>query len=249
MADLGRILIADDEETFLHSTADLLRGNGYECACVPDAATAAAVLMETDYDLLIADIKMPGNPKLELVRDVPRIAEGMPVILVTGYPSLDTAIQSVQLPVVAYLVKPVDFDELLALVRASIKNFRVYRSIQSVDQRLQNWLKDLEKTEDVFKNSPGYKPSTPVDAFLKLTYRNVVGAISDMKYLTETLALQSGEQDVCHLLNCPRLTALTDALEQTIDVLEETKSAFRSKKLGELRQKLEELVKKSEIKD
>ncbi|KPL00997.1 MAG: hypothetical protein AMJ91_02045 [candidate division Zixibacteria bacterium SM23_73_3] len=243
MADLGQILIAEDEETFLNSTADLLRRSGYRCACVPDAVTAAEKLRRAEYDLLIADIKMPGNPELEFIQDVPQIAEGMPVILVTGYPSLTTAIQSIQLPVVAYLVKPIDFDELLALAKRSIKNFRVYRAVRSIDQRLQNWLGDLAGTEEVLKSAPGYTSSAPVDAFLKLTYRNVVGALSDMKHLTEALALQAGEQEACHLLNCPKLTTLTNALKETIDVLEETKTAFKSKKLGELRGKLESLLK------
>ena len=118
----GRILIADDEETFLHSTADLLRREGYECDCATDAATAADKLKQTKYDLFIADIKMPGNWELELIREIRSITKDMPVILVTGSPSLDTTKQAVQLRVVAYLVKPVDFDQLLALVKTSIKN-------------------------------------------------------------------------------------------------------------------------------
>jgi len=118
----GRILIADDEETFLHSTADLLRREGYECDCARDAATAADMLKQTKYDLLIADIKMPGNWELELIREIRSITKDMPVILVTGSPSLDTTKQAVQLRVVAYLVKPVDFDQMLALVKTSIKN-------------------------------------------------------------------------------------------------------------------------------
>ena len=44
MSDLGKILIADDEETFLRSTADLLRREGYECDCVPDGITASGLL-------------------------------------------------------------------------------------------------------------------------------------------------------------------------------------------------------------
>ena len=94
MSELGRILIADDEETFLMSTADLLRNEGFECDCAPDATSAAQMLRSGDHDLLIADIKMPGNFELEFIRDLPQIAEGLPVILVTGYPTLDTAIQS-----------------------------------------------------------------------------------------------------------------------------------------------------------
>jgi CheY-like chemotaxis protein len=101
-------LIADDEETFLLSTADLLRREGYHCDCAPDGKRAAEMLGKGEYDLLIADIKMPGNGNLELVREMPRLAEGLPVILVTGYPSLKTAMESFQLPVAAYLPKPVE---------------------------------------------------------------------------------------------------------------------------------------------
>lgn len=109
MAEKGKILIADDEETFLHSTADLLRREGYDCDIVPDGNRAAEMLGKGEYDLLIADIKMPGNGNLELVREMPRLAEGLPVILVTGYPSLKTAMESFQLPVAAYLPKPVEW--------------------------------------------------------------------------------------------------------------------------------------------
>jgi len=107
--EMGNILIADDEETFLLSTADLLRREGYHCDCAPDGKRAAEMLGKGEYDLLIADIKMPGNGNLELVREMPRLAEGLPVILVTGYPSLKTAMESFQLPVAAYLPKPVEW--------------------------------------------------------------------------------------------------------------------------------------------
>ncbi|MFQ5869932.1 MAG: response regulator [Candidatus Zixiibacteriota bacterium] len=248
MADLGRILIADDEETFILSTADLLRKEGYECECVPNAAAAAQMLRSADYDVVIADIKMPGNFELELVREITDIAKGMPVILVTGYPSLNSAIQSIQLPVVAYLVKPFDFDQLLSQVQISIKNFRVYRTLCSIRRRLQDWRKDVAGIEGVLRATPRSASSAPVDAFLKLTFRNIVDSLSDLRQLTEGIALENVGQKVCHLFNCPRLRALKEGLVESIDVLEETKSAFRSKKLGELRRKLEGLLQEAEEK-
>ena len=109
MAERGHFLLVDDEETFLYSTAELLRREGYGCDCAPDSATATTMLGNNSYDLLIADIKMPGNAELEFIKALPRIADGIPVILVTAYPTLMTAIQSIQLRVAAYLVKPIDF--------------------------------------------------------------------------------------------------------------------------------------------
>ena len=58
---LGRILIADDEQTFLEAVADYLEDEGYECDCAPDGTTAAEKLQQNQYDVLISDIRMPGN--------------------------------------------------------------------------------------------------------------------------------------------------------------------------------------------
>ncbi len=244
MAELGRILIADDEETFLHSTARLLHREGYQCACASDGTAVAEMLGAADYDLLIADIRMPGNEELELIRDLPDLAKGMPVILVTGYPSLHSAIHSIQLPVVAYMLKPMDFKELLAEVRSAIEHSRTYRAVCNTRQRLQDWRQDLERIERWTNLTPGEDSYPTVDAFVTLTVRNIVGCLADLKRLTQALALHGTEEDVCQLLNCPRSTALTDALVETIDILEKTKGAFKSKALAELRRKLEGLVKK-----
>ncbi|MDM7916105.1 MAG: response regulator [Candidatus Eisenbacteria bacterium] len=59
MSAHGRILIVDDEETFRESTAEILRGEGYDCDSAPDSARAAVLLADHEYDLVIADIFMP----------------------------------------------------------------------------------------------------------------------------------------------------------------------------------------------
>jgi DNA-binding NarL/FixJ family response regulator len=142
--DHGHILIADDEPTFLQATAELLRKHGYECTCASDGSTAAELVRETHFDLVIADIKMPGNTELELVRELSRLSESLPVILVTGYPSLDTAIGSVELPVVAYLVKPIDFSDLLEQVRFSLSESLPAR-VQELEQGLARISDDLNR--------------------------------------------------------------------------------------------------------
>lgn len=243
LTGLGRILIADDEETFLHSTADLFRREGYECDCAPDADIAAEKLRGGHYDLLIADIKMPGNSDLELIRDLPRAAKGMPVILVTGCPSMQSAIQSIQLPVMAYMVKPVDFEDLLMKTQAAIDRFRTYRAVCITRERLQNWRQDLESIERWTSLTPRDPPSGTIDAFLTLTLRNIVGCLADLKHLTEALSAHRTEQDACQILNCPRAAAITEALAETVEVLEKTKRAFKSKDVAKVRRKLQALVK------
>jgi DNA-binding response OmpR family regulator len=242
---MGRILVADDEGTFLESTADLLRRDGYDCDCVPDAAAAMEKLKNNEYDLLIADIKMPGNTNLELVRDLSEIAESLSVILVTGYPSQRSAIQALQLPVVAYLVKPFDLEELLRYVNQAIGKKRLYKAVISTRDRLQNWQDEVANLEQVLKEKNSGRFSVSVKDFLNLNFRNVVGALTDIKHITEITTTKDIDLPACHLLNCPRLAELTGAMEDTIQVLEKTKRAFKSKDLGEIRKKLEEIINKN----
>jgi len=239
---MGRVLIADDEETFLFSTADLLRKEGYTCDCAVDSDTAKRLLVENQYDVMIADIRMPGNTDLEFIHELPNIAEGLPIILVTAYPSLKSAIQSVRLPVIAYLVKPLDVGELIGHIRASAERSKVRRAVGIARQQLQSWRKELDNIEKLADAKEDHATFVPVDAYLTLTLQNIVESLSGLRTLTESIADISGEQQVCRLLNCPRATRLNEGLKETIRVLEKTKRSFKSKELGELRRRLESLL-------
>jgi DNA-binding response OmpR family regulator len=243
VADPIHILLADDEETFLYATADLLRKEGYHCDCAPDGETAAKMLQKDDYDLLIADIRMPGNGELELIRDLPRIAEGLPVILVTGYPSMKTALESFHLPVAAYLPKPVDWKELLACVQNTARKSNLFRMVREVRERLHRREEDLKQVEAASLELVQPGASATIDGFLTITFQNLIDSMGDLKSLVQMLSGGRSEQEVCHLWACPRLSLLKGGLSEAIEVLEKTKNSFRSKELGDLRKRLEALMK------
>lgn len=238
MTPLGRVLIADDEETFLMATADLLRREGFEVETVRDGDTALARVRDASYDLLISDLEMPGNEDLDLVRRVAEVAGGLPIIIITGFPSTRSAIASIELPVAAYLLKPVAFPDLLARVRTSVARFQSYQAMRRAEDRLQQWRDDFK---NISANAAGRSgPAMPgVDGFLALTLRNVMGSLTDLEQLGQALHKEGVPQHPCQLINCPRGSQLYAAVQETVNVLEETKSAFKSKTLGDLRHKLE----------
>lgn len=241
MTSRGRILLADDEATFLSSTADLLRGEGYECETVADGEAALACAGTGGFDLLITDLEMPGNSDLELVRRIAETSGGLPVIILTGYPSVRSAIACVELPVAAYLVKPVVFADLLARVESSVARFRSYRALESAERRLRDWRREFETVASVQRGTDPL-PAPAIDAFLSLTLRNVMGSLTDLDQLGRALSGRPVSEHPCQLMNCPRGAQLQEAVRETIRVLEETKSAFKSKTLGELRHRLELLL-------
>jgi DNA-binding response OmpR family regulator len=239
MPDTGRILLADDEPTFLNATADLLRAEGYQCTTVHDGEGALEAVSIQPFDLLITDLEMPGNSDLKLVREVSDKSGGLPVIILTGFPSVRSAVACIELPVAAYLTKPVAFPELLDRVRRAVGRFRAYQAMQQTEERLKTWREDFQH----LATTGAMGTRAPVDMFLALTLRNVMGSLTDLEQLGRAMANQpSTDKHPCQLINCPRGAQLQDAITETIRVLEETKSAFKSKALGDLRHKLDLLM-------
>lgn len=234
----GRILIADDEPTFLTSTAELLRQEGFTVETVTNAEDALSAIAAQPFDLLITDLEMPGNVDLDLVQQVAHASGGLPIIIVTGFPSVRSAVGCIELPVAAYLVKPVHFPDLLKRVTSSVARFRSYQSMQRAETRLRAYRDEYESTRPAAGS-----PQSDVDTFLALTLRNVMGSLTDLEQLGRALAGQTETPPhACQLINCPRGAQLQQAVQDTIDVLEETKSSFKSKALGDLRHRLELLT-------
>jgi len=244
-APLGRILIADDEESVLRSTAELLRRQGFACDCAQSAAEAISLLEAHRFDLLVSDIRMPGNQDLDLIRRIPALNPGMPVILMTGYPSMPTAMQAIQLPVFAYLIKPIDFDELLEQVRRGVAFRRVGASLASVTDRLTTWVADMQEVRSAFEASPQASAQGTFNGALALTLGNTAGALMDLQELFQLAMGLDQRGPRAPLPNDPRMEALENALAEGIQILEATKNAYRSKELGALRQRFEALLPKA----
>src|SRR4029078_1847020 len=99
---------------------ELLRKSGYDCTCAKDGGAALQALSQGSFDLILSDLNMPGNLKLELLQEGRRQWPEIPLIVVTGAPSLPTAIESVRLGIADYLLKPVKYDDLLSSVRRAL---------------------------------------------------------------------------------------------------------------------------------
>jgi len=243
MVAIPRILFADDNDTFLNATADLLEREGFRCVCVRDGASAAEMLHREEFDVLITDIRMPGNDDLELVREVSLGETPLPVIIVTGYPRLETAIDSIQLPVVAYIRKPFEIESLVAEVQNAVARARAARAARIAERRMQECRDDLAAIAKGIDLAPAGRPRDAVDVFLGSAFRNIAGSLIEVRRLAEGLA--SGvprDAQVCLLTQCPRETVLRDGILDAIAVLEKTKSSFKSSELGALRRRLLDLV-------
>jgi len=109
-----RVLVVDDEASIRDLLAKTLALAEYDVDTAADASTALGRVRTSEYDLLIADLRMPGMDGLTLIRQVKRIRAELPVIIITGHPSESSAIEAVNLGVAGYLRKPFRVPEVLA---------------------------------------------------------------------------------------------------------------------------------------
>ena len=241
MSRAGRILIADDEPVFLGTTAELLELRGYECDCVGEAAEATEKLRRHRFDLLISDIRMPGNLELEFINGVDQLAPGLPVILVTAHPSVQTAVDSLRLPVVDYLLKPIDFDELMEKVDKSVADSQVRRRANDAKRHLDGWCQDLTRFRSLLDEPEECTPES-VNAFVNLNLKNVADTLVKFGTLVDDMMKGPGEPDAWQLIASAQLDIAFNAMNETIRALKETKHLVKSKRLAKLRHKLQVLV-------
>jgi len=236
------ILLTDDEEVFRVSTAELLRGEGHTCDEAVNADDALRRLVRRRYDLLIADIRMPGNHNLEFIEQAHKILPDLPVILVTGYPSTDTAISSIHLPVMAYLRKPIPFSELRASVEKALAVSRGWQVIARAKRDLELCANELGEIQRDRWDTPSPKTAQSGKLSGDLVH-TLSRCMNDLAGLTEQgRSLKGSGNHPCVIADCPAWKAHQATIRQAITLLSETKRRFKSKELGQVRELLEGLL-------
>lgn len=111
------VLLVDDEPVFRESTRELIRQAGFACDAAPDVETAIQLVSVHGYRLVIADLHLPASSGMDLLSHLSQLERRPVAMIATGYPSLDTALRAIDMPVAAYLIKPLDIDDLLTRIR------------------------------------------------------------------------------------------------------------------------------------
>jgi len=134
-----RILIVDDEERMANVVAMALRRGGFDCECCASGEEALRALAERPVDAVVTDRKMPGMDGLELLARIHERSPDLPVIMLTAYGDVPSAVQAMRAGAFDYVSKPFDNDELRALVARACEMRRLERENrwlrQEVDAR------------------------------------------------------------------------------------------------------------------
>jgi DNA-binding NtrC family response regulator len=133
----GKILIVDDDEVVRDSLGKWFDSEGYQAGVAASAREALELLQKERWDISLVDIKMPGTDGMELQSRLRDIDPEMPVIIMTGYASVETAVRALKNGAYDYITKPFDPDELVHLVSKALDHHRAKREVDRLRENLQ----------------------------------------------------------------------------------------------------------------
>jgi len=125
---MSKILVVDDESSVLSAFQDLLVSGGHQVATARKAEAALDLLSSDPFDLVVMDICLLGMDGLEALRRIKQLDSAMPVIVMTGHGTMETAIAATKLGAFDYHLKPFDTAEMLAAIEKALESSRLTRS-------------------------------------------------------------------------------------------------------------------------
>jgi two-component system, sensor histidine kinase and response regulator len=141
----GNLLVVDDEESVAVTIGAILEMDGYSVSLSISGADALRKLQETDFDLVLTDLRLDDVDGLKIVGEVARVQPDAVSIILTGYASLESAIKALREGAYDYLIKPCDVDELRAVVARGIER-------RQLGMQLKSRLADLEAANQTIRN-------------------------------------------------------------------------------------------------
>lgn len=116
----AKILVIDDERIVIDSITKILKEEHIEVEATLSGRQGVEMALQKAYDLVLTDLRMPDIGGMRVLRDIQRAKPGLPVVMITGYASVPSAVQAIKLGAVEILEKPFSPDGLVAVVRKAL---------------------------------------------------------------------------------------------------------------------------------
>jgi len=145
-----KILVADDESSHRQMIEAVLTAEGYEVTQAEDGQAAISAVEEKFYDLVIMDVRMPNVDGIQALQKIKQISPDIPVIIMTAYASVGSAVEALKSSAYDYLIKPLDIDELKILVAKALR----FHQLEQENIYLKERLNDRFDFSNIIGRSP-----------------------------------------------------------------------------------------------
>jgi DNA-binding NtrC family response regulator len=162
--DKFRVLVVDDEDSIRNRCVQLLQKKGYDVQGVNDGEKALFFCKKDGFALVIADIRMPGMNGIDLLEKIKETSRDTEVVMITGYGTIDNAVEAMKLGAYDFITKPFDMDRLLKIVGHIETNFSLKNEIGILKEELkklsnhQDFIGVSEEVQQIFKLAQKISP-------------------------------------------------------------------------------------------
>lgn len=234
----GRVLLVEDEETLIATLGELIRRRGHQCE-IATSVEEGLTLLQEPFDAVITDIHLPDGNNLEMLEAIEQLPDAPPVIIITGYPSLENAVHAIDRHAFAYRIKPFDFTELLGLVDQAIGQGRLRRHIHHSADRVGNLARELNRLSNNTSSSCRKGLEQTVTDYLLLLLGSNAEALAEIMEILQSMDCVAGDTPIRKISRHPDAEMFKAAVEHTVKVLDATRRSFKSRELADLRHQLE----------
>lgn len=139
MKDRSRkILVIDDEVRWCELLKDTLAGEGFDVTVASDSTLASQLINQVDFDVILTDLRMAGKDGLELLEETKKVTPTTPVILITAFGSIDSAVQAMKLGAYDFIAKSGDMSELILAVEKALETKSLRKEVLGLRRKLES---------------------------------------------------------------------------------------------------------------
>ena len=169
------ILIVDDEESIRRSVADILSDEGYRPVAAADGEEGLEKLRVDPPDLVLLDIAMPGRDGIEILEELRKSWAELPVVMMSGHGTIETAIRATKLGAYDFLEKPLSYDKLLLCVEHGLENARLAEENRRLRDELSRSCEIVGASEIMVALKEQMAVAAPTEGWVLITGENGTG--------------------------------------------------------------------------
>src|SRR5258706_9203996 len=141
--------MVDDDRALCETIETGMRHRGFECTTASNAGAALDAIRNRDFDVVLTDVKLEGMDGLELCRQIVECRPELPVVVMTGFGSMESAVAAIRAGAYDFVTKPVDLDDLVLVVERAAR----HRALTQEVRRLRRVVDEARRFEEIIGES------------------------------------------------------------------------------------------------
>lgn len=182
---MARILAIDDEQSILESLKEILEYENHEVEVAAEGQTGIDLYKEQKYDVVFLDIKMPKMDGLEVLDHLNEVNPDVPVIMISGHGTIDTAVESIKKGAFDFIEKPLDLNRLLVTLRNALDRKDLVKETKRLKKKVSKTYDIVGESESIREVREMIDKVAPTDARVLITGENGTGKELVARWLHE----------------------------------------------------------------